>query len=223
MTGPAYFSHADLGGRLGMGPVLPEPEGEHFHADWEPRVLALTLAMGATGQWNIDTSRSARETLPDYAQRSYYQIWLAALERLMLQRGLVAAQELEQGHMLRPPLPLARVLAAERVPAALAAGSPTQRPATREARFAVGDAVRTHADLVDHHTRLPGYARGKQGIVALVHGVHIFADSHARSLGEAPQWLYGVVFEGAELWGEEAREAGLKVSVDAWESYLEPA
>jgi hypothetical protein len=64
----SYLSHADLGGSEGCGPVIPEPEDERFHAAWEPRALALTLAMGATGAWNIDMSRSARETLPDYAQ-----------------------------------------------------------------------------------------------------------------------------------------------------------
>ncbi len=45
----SYVSHADLGGQRGHGAVVPEPEGELFHAAWEPRALALTLAMGATG------------------------------------------------------------------------------------------------------------------------------------------------------------------------------
>jgi hypothetical protein len=70
-------THADLGGQPGFGPVTPEPEGERFHAAWEPRALALVLAMGATGAWNIDASRAVRETLPDYRDLSYYQIWLA--------------------------------------------------------------------------------------------------------------------------------------------------
>ena len=57
----SYTSHADLGGQPGHGAVTPEPEGELFHASWEPQVLALTLAMGATRSWNIDMSRAARE------------------------------------------------------------------------------------------------------------------------------------------------------------------
>ena len=44
-----YHSYADLGGQDVREAVRPEPEGELFHAAWEPRVLALTLAMGATG------------------------------------------------------------------------------------------------------------------------------------------------------------------------------
>ena len=75
----AYATHADLGGQAGHGRVVPEPEDLRFHEDWERSALALVLAMGATGSWNLDTSRAARETLPDYARLSYYQIWLAAL------------------------------------------------------------------------------------------------------------------------------------------------
>ena len=90
-----YLGKADLGGQVGHGPIVPEPEGELFHAPWEPRVLALTLAMGATGSWNIDMSRAARETLEDYGSLSYYQIWFGGLSRLMRERGQVSAEELE--------------------------------------------------------------------------------------------------------------------------------
>ena len=55
-----------------------------------------------------------------------------------------------------------------------------------------------------------------------MHGAHVFADTHAQGLGEQAQWLYTVVFDGQELWGAEA-SAGLRVSVDAWEPYLEAA
>lgn len=218
----SYHSQADLGGQPGHGPVRPEPEDERFHAAWEPRALALTLAMGATGQWNIDMSRAARETLPDYARLSYYQIWLAALERLLAERGLVGADELAVGHALHPARPLPRLLRAQDVPAALAKGSPTERPATCAARFAIGQPVRLRADAAAHHTRLPAYVRGHRGVIERVHGMHVFADSHAQGLGEQPQWLYTVVFDGAELWGADAAP-GLRVSVDAWESYLQPA
>lgn len=221
----SYSSHADLGGQSGHGRVLPEPEGELFHADWEPRALALTLAMGATGSWNIDQSRAARETLPAYAQLSYYQIWIAALQRLMEERGQLTPDELQAGRMLRPPAPVKRVLAAADVPAVLAKGSGTERapaPDSPAARFAVGDRVRTRAHAAPHHSRLPAYARGKCGTVERVHGLHVFADAHAQGLGEQPQWLYAVVFDGAELWGAAA-QTGQQVSVDAWDPYLERA
>lgn len=215
-----YTSHADLGGQPGHGRVLPEPEGELFHAAWEPRALALTLAMGATGSWNIDISRAARETLPDYAALSYYEIWLAALRRLMLERGQLQPDELAAGRALHPPAAVRRVLAAADVAAVLAAGAPTARAATAPAAFAVGQAVQLRADAVPHHTRLPGYARGKRGRIESLHGMHVFADSHAQGLGEQPQWLYTVVFDGHELWGADAAP-GLTVSIDAWQPYLE--
>jgi nitrile hydratase len=216
-----YRTHADLGGQDGHGPVMPEREGDHWHAGWEPRALALTLAMGATGSWNIDQSRAARETLPGYAQLSYYRIWLAALERLMAERGQLLPDELAAGCALHAPVAVPRVLAAADVAAVLARGSPTARPATGPARFAPQAAVRLRADIPDHHTRLPGYARGRRGVVERLHGAHVFADAHAQGLGEQPQWLYTVVFEATELWGADATP-GLQVSIDAWETYLEP-
>jgi nitrile hydratase len=218
----SYTTHADLGGQLGHGRVVPEPEGELWHAAWEPHALALTLAMGATGSWNLDMSRAARETLPDYAQRSYYAVWVAALEKLMEQRGQLTATELEAGRMLQPPAPVARVLHAQDVDALLARGAPTLRACPEQPRFALGERVRAVALAFPHHTRLPGYVRGKCGVVEHLHGCHVFPDAHAQGFGEQPQHLYTVVFEGTELWGTDAAP-GLRVSVDAWDSYLEPA
>jgi len=215
----SYVSRADLGGQPGHGRVTPEPEGELFHAAWEPRVLALSLAMGATRSWNIDMSRAARETLPNYGELSYYEVWIAGLQKLLQECGLLSPEEIAPGHALHPPRPVAHVLAAADVAGALAKGAPTERPATRPARFAVGQAVRAHAGPVPHHTRLPGYVRGKRGVVERVNGVHVFADAHALGLGEDPHWLYTVVFDGVELWSDTA--PGLKVSIDAWEPYLE--
>ena len=76
----------DLGGAMGFGPVEPEPEDVRFHADWEPLVLALTLAAARPGGWSIDESRHSRESLPPpvYLTLTYYEIWLAATENLLL-------------------------------------------------------------------------------------------------------------------------------------------
>ena len=219
-----YTTYADLGGLPGFGVVTPEPEGDLFHADWERKALALTLAMGATGSWNIDQSRAARETLPDYLKLSYYQIWLAAVEKLLQAHGLASADEIRSGSLQQPPLHVARVLQAQAVSAALLKGSPVLRAPAQPARFKLGQRVRTRPAAARHHTRLPGYATGKLGVIERIHGVHVFADSQAQGLGEDPQWLYGVVFDAAELWPEQARpdaSQGLKVSIDAWEPYLE--
>jgi nitrile hydratase subunit beta len=216
----SYQTRADLGGQPGHGAVQPEPEGELWHEAFEPRALALTLAMGATGSWNIDQSRAARETQPDYARLSYYRLWLAALQQLMAERGQLLPDEVAAGQLLHPPVAVTRVLAAADVPAALARGSATERTATAAARFRPGDRVRTHDQIPDHHTRLPAYARGKCGVVERVHGTHVFADANAQGLGEQPQWLYSVVFDGPTLWGADAQH-GLCVAIDAWEPYLD--
>ncbi len=218
----SYVNQADLGGREGFGPVVAETDEAPWHAPWEARALALSLAMGATGAWNIDMSRSARETLPDYAELSYYQIWLAALCRLMIERGLVSEDELVAVRVLVEPEPLARMLRAGEVSAALAKGSPTTRQVAARARFEIGDQVRTRAEPVEHHTRLPRYAAGRVGTIERLHGPHVFADTHARGLGEQPQRLYTVTFEARELWADAA-EPGSTVSIDAWDDYLEPA
>ena len=50
----------------------------------------------------------------------------------------------------------------------------------------------------------------------------MFPDSVASNLGDNPQWLYTVVFDGRELWGPDSDPA-LKVSIEAFEPYLDPA
>ncbi len=216
-----YTTHADLGGQPNLGPVVQDADDSLFHAAWESRVLALTVAMGATGCWNLDMSRAARETLPDYLDLSYYEIWLGGLEKLLAAEGLVSADELAAGRTLHPPAPGGRVLMADQVAARLAKGSPTERTPTGPARYRLGQRVATRATPVDHHTRLPAYLRGKQGLIERIQGAHVFADSQAQGLGEDPQWLYTVVFEARELWGREAAP-GHRVSFDAWQPYLEP-
>lgn len=215
----AYTTHADIGGLPDMGAVQPEPPGELWHAAWEPRAMALTVAMGATGAWNIDQSRAARETLPDYRQRSYYQVWIGGLQKLLIERGLVSPAELAAGQAQQAGPALPRKLAAADVAAAMARGSPTARPARQPARFAPGDRVMTSPLLRDHHTRIPAYARGKPGVVRQLHGCHVFAEAHAQGLGEQPQWLYTVEFDGRTLWGA-GTDPLLRVSIDAWESTL---
>jgi nitrile hydratase len=213
----------DMGGVAWSGPVEPEPDEPVFHAPWERRAFAITMAMAMPGGWNIDMSRFARENRPpaDYLSKSYYQIWLAGLEQLTLERGLVASDEIEAAKPLHPAKPVARILTPAGVAAVLHRGGPTDREARSPALFAIGDRVRTKVIHPPTHTRLPRYVRGHVGTIEMLHGVHVFPDSN--SLGnEDPQWLYTVTFDGRELWGQDG-DASVKISVDAWESYLEPA
>ena len=215
-----YTTHADLGGLPGFGPITLEPEGEWFHASWEPRALALTVAMGATGAWNLDMMRAARETLPNYRELSYYEIWLFALQNMLEKRGLVTPEEVSAERMLQASPALPRVLKGADVNAALARGAPTERSPVKPARYAQGQKVQVRKLQADHHTRLPAYVLGKEGVVEQIRGVHVFADAHAQELGEQPQWLYAVTFDGVELWGD-AGSPGVQVCIDAFEPYLE--
>jgi nitrile hydratase len=214
----------DLGGMMGFGPVAAESDEPWFHASWERRAFALTLAAGATGPWNLDMSRYARESLhpADYLASSYYEIWTKGLEKLLVEQGLVTPEELQAGRALTPSAPVQRVLRAEDVPGVLARGGPAERLTEQPARFAIGDHVVTRNMHPRGHTRLPRYARGKSGVIERINGVFVFPDANAHGRGESPQWLYTVRFAGTELWGEDADPA-LAVSVDAWESYLERA
>ena len=213
---------ADLGGMMGFGPVVVEPEGPPFRADWERRAHAMVIAMGAAEHWNIDASRYARESLPpgEYLTSAYYEIWIKALERLLVAHGLVSAHELASQQSLRPGAELRRVLHPDDVRAMLAARRPYERPVEAAARYAVGDRVRTRNMHPTGHTRLPRYARAKTGVIERLHGAHVLPDSNAHGAGEHPEWLYSVRFAATELWGDDA-DPSLSVSIDAWESYLQ--
>jgi nitrile hydratase len=213
----------DMGGVHGFGKVAPEPDEPVFHAEWERRAFALTLAMAMPGGWNIDMSRFARENRDpaEYLTMSYYEIWLAGLIQLMRERGLVRDDEIDAGRVLHDVKPVKRVLSPDDVLKVLHRGGPTERDTNTAARFAVGDKVRARNIHPLTHTRLPRYVRGHVGTVERVLGCHVFPDSNSRGAGEDPQWLYTVRFDGAELWGPDG-DPTTRVSVDAWEPYLEP-
>ena len=156
----------DMGGMHGFGKVEPEPNEPVFHEKWEGRVFALTRAIGYTGVWPLDRSRSAQEKLPPdvYLSVSYYKRWELGLESNLAALGLAGADEIAAGHALRPGKPLARKLSAADVPSSLTRGS-FARPASAPARFKPGDRVRTKNIHPATHTRLPRYARGRVGVI----------------------------------------------------------
>ncbi|MEW9918927.1 nitrile hydratase subunit beta [Marimonas sp. MJW-29] len=219
----------DMGGRFGDGAVTPEPEDEIFHEEWHKRALAITLATGALGQWNIDTSRHARESLSpqDYTRFSYYEKWMGGLAALLVDKGLVTVEELA-GTTDPVPSPLAdRAMKADQVAGVLAKGGPADRPSNIAPVFSPGDEViaRPHPEnekVNGGHTRLPSYAAGARGRVLRMHGSHILPDSNAHGLGEAPEPLYAVAFAASELWAHPEHPDD-EVVLDMWQSYLRSA
>ncbi len=198
----------DLGGTHGFGPVMAEADEPVFHAEWERRAFAITVATGFLGRWNIDMSRWARENRDprDYLASSYYELWLKGLERLIEETRL-----LEQ--KVEAPGPA-------QMRALLAGSKGAKVDVAVPAAFRVGDRVRVKNAHSRTHTRMPRYCRGKIGVIEIDHGVYVFPDTHALGLGAKPQHCYSVRFSAEELWGEKRND---RVHIDLWDDYLEKA
>jgi nitrile hydratase len=214
----------DMGGMDGFGKVEPEPDEPVFHEKWEGRVMAMVRALGAQGAFNIDAARFYRELLPPlvYLGSSYYKKWFLGFQDMLVAKGYVNADEVKAGHALKPTkAPRRGKFTVKDVERIMIRGA-FSRAAPAAAKFRAGDRVRAINFHPVTHTRLPRYVRGHVGVVERDHGCQVFPDSDAIDAGENPQWLYTVVFEGTELWGRNA-DPMLKVSIDAFEPYLEPA
>jgi nitrile hydratase len=218
----------DLGGMHGFGPVEIEPDEPVFHHEWEKRAFAITLAAGFLGRWNIDQSRFAREQMPpaEYLATTYYEHWMFGLEKLLHDHGLVPRRELERrlADAAAPAAPVTgeRLLAARDVETALRKSRASKADEDVAPRYKVGDTVRTVNINPLGHTRLPRYARGKHGVVAIDHGVWVFPDTAGNGLGRKPQHCYAVRFTARELWGEGAPGRDT-VCIDLWDDHLVPA
>jgi nitrile hydratase len=184
----------------------------------------MVRATGAAGAFNMDAARFYRETLPPhvYLSSSYYRKWLLGLEAVLMDRGYVAAGEIAAGHAIEPAKQLKRgKFTRDDIDLVMVRGK-FGRAAPAPAKFKPGDRVRARNIHPKTHTRLPRYVRGHVGVIERDHGCHVYPDAAAMEAGENPQWLYTVVFDGAELWGKDA-DPTVKVSIDAFEPYLEPA
>jgi len=208
----------------GFGPVEREANEPRFHAAWEARVLALVMvAREDHGYYTIDASRYGIERMAaaDYLRASYYERWLASLEYNLVHQGLLTPDEVDTRVAFLRQHPDDDPPAASPLPLPPRAPDPPRPAAPAAPRFAVGDAVVTRNVHPVGHTRLPRYARGKRGVIRIVHGPQIFPDTNAHGLGENPQILYNVRFEARELWGDSA-EPRQTVALDLWDSYLQP-
>jgi nitrile hydratase len=184
----------------------------------------MVRAMGAAGAFNIDTSRYYREALPPevYMTSSYYRKWFLGLEQNLLAKGYITPEEVAAARAIEPAKSLKHgKFTVDQVERIMARGKFSRTPSS-PAKFKPGDRVRAKNIHPKTHTRLPRYVRGRIGVVELNLGCSVYPDTAANEAGENPQWLYTVVFDGAELWGPDA-DPTVKVSVDAFEPYLELA
>jgi nitrile hydratase subunit beta len=197
----------DLGGRQGFGTVRYTLDAAAFHAAWEVRANSLYAFAVRLGIFNMDEYRHAIERMEPrhYLSASYYERSLTSLATLLVEKGIVTREELEQRAQGLFPL------------AASSAPGRTNVPA-RE-RFQPGDRVRVRADYVPGHVRMPGYIRGKTGVVVSESPAYPFPDAHAHGVEAQDEPTYDVRFRSEDLWPNSADAALVHAGV--FQSYLE--
>jgi nitrile hydratase len=212
----------DMGGMQGLGSIQVEKKEPVFHAPWEGRVIAMYELID--GDWLPGSGRYQRELIPpsEYLRMSYYERWLAALSELLVRSGMVTRRELETGVAEGGNVKGRHMMRADEVRPMIAAGSPATSEVPATPKFHVGERVRARNINAIGHTRLPRYARGKQGTIVRDHGVFVFNDSLVQGFGPKPQHVYSVRFAARELWGVEAAAAD-SVYVDLWDDHLAAA
>lgn len=214
----------DMGGMQDMGPIHHEKNEPVFHEAWEGRVYALNRAAAAGGKWNLDASRYEIELIPpaDYLRMSYYERWHARLVELLIKRRVVTRAEIESGQPAKDSPKATPVLTPAKLVSVTAPANPERPNAKVPPRFTTGLHVRARNIHPVHHTRIPRYVRGKQGVILRDHGIFIFPDTNAHFAGENPQHVYSVRFAAQELWGSQASPRD-SVHLDLWDDYLELA
>ena len=199
----------DMGGRQGFGAVRYTQNAQAFHDDWEVRANSLYAFAVRRGIFNMDEYRHAIERMEPrhYLAASYYERSLTGLATLLVEKGVVAREELEQRTQGRFPL-------------AAPSAQGRSNVAARE-RFQLGDRVRVRADYVPGHIRMPGYIRGKTGVVVSESPAYPFPDAHAHAVEADDEPTYDVRFRSEDLWPDSVESALVHVGV--FQSYLERA
>jgi nitrile hydratase subunit beta len=211
----------DLGGREGFGPIVDKADDKPFHADWEMRAFGIKEVAAAS--WTIDWFRHCRELLVpvDYLTRPYFDQRITAVAAQMIDEGCLTLDEIKAGASAFAPKPGRPLPTREAVRAFVKTPTSFAINVNTPPRFALGATVRCRLDGASGHTRLPGYVRGRAGVIHAHHGGHILPDASAHG-EERGEHLYTVSFASPDLW-PKAKGSADRIFVDLWESYLEPA
>ena len=89
----------DVGGMQGFAAIVQEPDEPPFHSDWEAHVFAMNRALIGRGVYNLDEFRDAVERMPpaQYLESSYYEKWFHAVTTLLVEKGVLSADEVSGG------------------------------------------------------------------------------------------------------------------------------
>ena len=199
----------DMGGRQGFGAIRYTQHAEACHAEWEVRANSLYAFAVRRGIFNMDEYRHAIERMEPrhYLAASYYERSLTSLATLLVEKGVLTREELEQRAQGQFPL--------------AAPSAPGRTNVAARESFQTGDRVRVLADYVPGHIRMPGYIRGKTGVVVSKSPAFPYPDAHAHGLKAEDEPTYDVRFRSEDLWPNSAEPALVHVGV--FQSYLERA
>ncbi len=82
----------DMGGEPG-GPI---DRSQHEVEDWERLADAINGALGAKGLQSTDELRRSIESLEEYRELSYYERWVAATEKLLIEKDVLSSDEIDE-------------------------------------------------------------------------------------------------------------------------------
>lgn len=241
-----------LGGLEGLAEPLVL-DRRVFAADWERRIFGIHAAMMGLSshlgsalpgypigdvpsafrdEWTWADLRTGAEAMDpfDYFRFRYYEKWLAGITAFLVDNGYLSEDELsarlaERSHGLTEPgNPGTEDLTAidGQILSYLRNGDSPRRDIAHP-KFAVEQQVRIANPRTDGHTRLPGYLRGRIGVVRHVHeGDYIYFWNTGDGIGD-PMPVYLVEFTPAELWGPRAEPGAQTLIAELFEAYLEEA
>jgi hypothetical protein len=81
---------------MGGSPGGPIDKSPHEVEDWERLADAINSALGARGLQSTDEHRRAIESLENYRDLSYYERWVAATEKLLVEKGVLTDDEINE-------------------------------------------------------------------------------------------------------------------------------
>ena len=81
---------------MGGAPGGPIDRSQHEVEDWERLADAINGALGTRGFQSTDELRRAIESLDEYRELSYYERWVAATEQLLVEKGVLTSEEIDE-------------------------------------------------------------------------------------------------------------------------------
>ncbi len=165
--------------------------------DWTDEAVTASDVRDADEAWarpNYSRWRAACEA----DGSKFYHRWLAACENLLVAKGIVTKDELD-----------------ERVSAL----AETERAGPR---FTPGERVVVRDIDRVGHTHLPRYLRGKSGVIESDRGVFAFPEASDHDGSEFPQHIYTVRFTAHEVWGTRTSDRN-NLYFNLWDYHMDPA